>query len=131
MGMLRKDPAFHGYKTASDLIAYRRNQFIKVAGIVTCRQRPGSAGGVVFLTLEDETGNTNIVVWNSVLERNRPALLQGQLLAIKGVLERKGRVIHVVAGQIFDMTYKLAELSEHNAESEQVTNRSFPTRNFH
>jgi error-prone DNA polymerase len=131
MRMLREDRAFHGYKTASVLIDYYQNQFVKVAGIVTCRQRPESAGGVVFLTLEDETGNTNIVVWHSVMERNRSALLQGQLLAIKGVVKREGQVIHVVAGHVQDMTYKLSELSEYNAESVRSTGKSFPTRNFH
>ena len=77
-------------------------QLIRIAGLVTGRQRPGTASGVVFLTLEDETGNTNIIIWATVMARFRAALLQGQLLKFKGVVEREGRVIHVVAGHVED-----------------------------
>ena len=93
---------------------------------MTCRQRPGSASGVIFMTLEDETGNSNIVVWSSVLERFRAALLQGRLLAIKGVVEREGEVIHVVAGHVRDLTHKLAGLSRRDTEDS-----AFASRNFH
>jgi len=75
---------------------------IRIAGVVTGRQRPGTASGVVFLTLEDETGNTNMVIWATVMERFRAVLLQGQLLKFKGIVEREGRVIHVVAGHVED-----------------------------
>ena len=58
----------------------------------------------MFLTLEDETGNINVLVWTSVLERYRAELLQGQLLQIKGTVEREGEVIHVIAGHVVDHT---------------------------
>ncbi len=76
------------------------------------RQRPSSASGVVFLTLEDETGNINVLVWTSVLERYRSELLQGQLLQIKGTVEREGEVIHVIAGHVIDHTELLGTLAE-------------------
>ncbi|MEQ9452398.1 MAG: error-prone DNA polymerase [Pseudomonadales bacterium] len=107
MQLLRTDEVFHNCRTAADIEHYRQGQLVKVAGLVTGRQRPGTATGVIFLTLEDETGNLNIVVWSTVFDRYRAALLQGQLLKIKGVVEREGSVIHVVAGVIEDITDKL------------------------
>ncbi len=65
----------------SSCASYQHGQFIQVAGLVTCRQRPSSASGVVFLTLEDETGNINVLVWTSVLERYRAELLTGSIAA--------------------------------------------------
>ena len=94
-----------------------------MAGVVTGRQRPGTASGVVFLTLEDETGNTNMVIWASVMERFRPILLQGQLLKFKGVVEREGRVIHVVVGHVEDASRLLTD-----SVSAQ---HSFQSRDFH
>jgi error-prone DNA polymerase len=88
---------------------------VQVAGIVTGRQRPGSASGVMFVTLEDETGNVNVVVWTSVQERFRAVLLQGQLLIVKGVVEREKEVVHVVAGHIGDRTNFLMQLTEDGA----------------
>ena len=111
MALLRGDPAFRRCRTAKDLQSCRHEQFVQVAGVVTCRQRPGSATGVVFMTLEDETGNSNIVVWNSVLERFRAALLGSSLIAVKGIVEREGMVIHVVAGEVRDLSHKLAGLA--------------------
>ena len=125
MSLLREDPALRDCRTAADLLECRPNQFVRVAGIVTCRQRPGSATGVVFMTLEDETGNSNIIVWNAVLTRYRAELLQGRLLAIKGVVEREQSVIHVVAGEVRDLTDRLAGLS-HRVDAME----SFASRNF-
>ncbi len=130
MSLLRADPALRDCKTAADLLECRPNQFVRVAGIVTCRQRPGSATGVVFMTLEDETGNSNIIVWNTVLTRYRAELLQGRLLAIKGVVEREESVIHVVAGEVRDLTGRLAGLSDRLLTQEDAM-ESFVSRNFH
>ena len=125
MALLREDPALRDCKTAADLLECRPNQFVRVAGIVTCRQRPGSATGVVFMTLEDETGNSNIIVWNAVLTRYRAELLQGRLLAIKGVVEREQSVIHVVAGEVRDLTDRLAGLSHRGDAMESFASRNF------
>ena len=111
MALLRAEPEFRRCRTAKELQGFCQGQFIQVAGIVTCRQRPGTATGVMFMTLEDETGNSNIVVWNSVLKRFRAELLGSRLVAVKGIVEREGIVIHVVAGQVRNLSHKLTGLS--------------------
>ena len=126
MAMLREDAALRACLTATDLLDCPTHRFVKVAGVVTCRQRPGTATGVIFMTLEDETGNSNIVIWNTVLQRYRAALLQGRLLAIKGTVERDAEVVHVIAGHVEDLTDKLMGLS---ARPDAGT--SFRSRNFH
>jgi error-prone DNA polymerase len=126
LALLRSHPALAGCRRAEDLERCRHGQFVQVAGLVTCRQRPSSASGVVFLTLEDETGNTNVVVWTSVLERFRAALLQGELLRIRGNVEREGEVIHVVAGHIGDHSDILETLAEH-----ATPRAAFASRDFH
>ena len=75
-----------------------------VAGLVLVRQRPGTAKGVVFVTLEDETGVANVVVWKKVFERFRRAVIAGRLLRVTGRLQRQGAVTHVVAEEIEDIT---------------------------
>jgi error-prone DNA polymerase len=84
---------------------------VTVAGLAICRQRPGSARGTLFLTLEDETGVTNVIVWPSLYESNRPTLLRGRLLAADGRLQRDGPVLHVVASAVHDWTPRLALLA--------------------
>ncbi|XOV81785.1 MAG: error-prone DNA polymerase [bacterium] len=139
MQVLRTQAALEKYRTAKELLEYRQGQMIRIAGLVTGRQRPGTATGVVFLTLEDETGNINVVVWSSVLQRYRAALLQGQLLKIKGVVEREGAVIHVVAGHVEDATQMLVDMSIHEdvakdaavATPSQEAVLPFKSRDFH
>ena len=143
LALLRAEPEFARCRTAEALQRCRNEQFAQVAGLVTCRQRPGSATGVVFMTLEDETGNSNIVVWNRVLTRFRAALLQSRLLLVKGVVQREGLVVHVVAGEARDLSHKLAELTEGqdlaqtrtaasgDAGHAAPTMRAFRSRNFH
>jgi single-strand DNA-binding protein len=77
---------------------------VAVAGIVLCRQRPGTAKGVIFLTLEDETGTANIVVWAKIYERFRRAVIAGRCLRVTGRLQREGDVVHVVAERIEDIS---------------------------
>jgi error-prone DNA polymerase len=123
MTLLREHPELRGFRRAVDLEECRTGQMIRIAGVVTGRQRPGTASGVVFLTLEDETGNTNMVIWASVMERFRAVLLQGQLLKFKGVVEREGRVIHVVAGHV--------ENASHLLEDSVSAQQTFRSRDFH
>jgi error-prone DNA polymerase len=129
LALLRADPLLSNQlgrcHTAKKLEACRHRQWVRVAGLVTGRQRPGTASGVLFVTLEDETGNINLVVWVSVLERFRAALLQGQLLRVAGVVERESEVIHVIAGQVDDCTELLANLQSQPGVS------SFRSRDFH
>ena len=125
LSLLRGAPALRRHCTAADLELCRSGQLVRVAGLVTCRQRPGTATGVVFLTLEDETGNINVVVWSNVLERYRAAILQGQLLCVRGVAQREREVIHIMAGRIQDATWLLDELT---TGAEPI---SLAVRNFH
>lgn len=81
-----------------------------VAGLVLVRQRPGTAKGVIFLTLEDETGVANVVVWASMYERYRRAVIAGRLLRVTGRLQREAGVVHVVAEVIEDMSPLLDRL---------------------
>ena len=81
-----------------------------VAGLVLVRQRPGTAKGVIFLTLEDETGVANVVVWAAIYERFRRAVISGRLLRVTGRLQRDAGVVHVVAEVIEDMSPLLDRL---------------------
>jgi len=90
-------------------------QRVTVAGLVLVRQRPGTAKGVIFLTLEDETGIVNVVVWPKVFERNRRVLMTAQLLLVQGRIEREGLVIHVVADRLVDLSGELRRLGEGTA----------------
>ena len=83
---------------------------VQVAGLVTGRQRPGSASGVTFVTLEDETGNVNVVVWLETARRQRKPLLTARLLHVKGVLEREGEIVHVMAGKLSDLSHLIHSL---------------------
>ncbi len=92
------------------------NQRIKVAGLVLVRQRPGTASGVIFMTLEDETGIANIVVWPKVFETFRRIVLTSRLIAIDGTLQREGLVIHVIAERALDLSHLLNGLRQEKAD---------------
>jgi error-prone DNA polymerase len=100
--------------TAGELAQGRHRQLIRTCGIVTCRQRPGTASGVTFVTLEDETGVSNIVVWRDVAERYRKELLGATLLTVYGHLERVdtqgSAVLHVIAGRLVDHSSLVGDL---------------------
>ncbi len=85
---------------------------VTVVGLVITRQRPGTASGVVFLTLEDETGTANIIVWRKVYERFRQAVIAGRLLQVTGRIQRDGTVMHLIAENIQDMSVELSTLGE-------------------
>ena len=110
MALLRSKAPFKQCKTATELSQLNHGRFVRVAGVVTGKQRPSSASGVIFLTLEDETGNINIVIWESVQTRCRQALMQASILLIKGIMETKDSVIHVIAGDLIDMNHAFQSL---------------------
>lgn len=83
---------------------------ITVAGLVILRQRPGTAKGVIFLTLEDETGVINIIVWRALYERFRRAVIGGRLLRITGRIQRENNVTHVLAEHVEDISALLDSL---------------------
>ncbi len=99
-----------GAVTAAGLRTMRDGARLTVGGLVLIRQRPGTAKGVVFVTLEDETGSTNAVVWRDVFTANRRAVMASRFLVIHGRLQRAGEVIHVVAERFTDLTGRLSGL---------------------
>ncbi|MEX3935998.1 error-prone DNA polymerase [Paraburkholderia phymatum] len=102
---------------ASTLRNYRNGRLARGCGIVTVRQRPGTAKGVLFVTLEDETGNVNVIVWPSLLEKQRREALGASLLAVYGTWQCEGEVRHLVAQRLVDMSHLLGGL--------QSTSRDF------
>jgi len=83
---------------------------ICVAGLVLVRQRPGTAKGVIFITLEDETGIVNVIVWRAKYEEFRRAVIAGRCLKVTGRLQREGPITHVVAETVEDISFMLDEL---------------------
>jgi len=111
MCLLRRNLDRYDYATAERLPGMNNGQRINVAGLVITKQRPGTASGVTFVTLEDETGQINLIVWKKVAEEFRSALLNARLLGIAGELQIEGKVIHVIAHRLFDHTEMLGGLS--------------------
>ena len=106
--------------TASELAVPPSGARVAVAGLTVCRQRPGTAKGVIFLTLEDETGTANVIVWAQTFERYRRAVIAGRCLKVTGRVQREGAVIHVVAEQVEDISALLDEIVEIDAEPDEV-----------
>jgi DNA polymerase III alpha subunit len=96
--------------TAAELALPPDGARVAVAGVVICRQRPGTANGVIFVTLEDETGIANVVVWARTYERFRRAVIAGRALRVTGRVQRDGDVIHVVAELVEDISPLLDEI---------------------
>ena len=94
---------------------------ISVCGLVITRQRPGTASGVIFLTLEDETGISNVVVWPKLYEANRRAVMGARLLRVTGYLQREGIVVHLIAQAVEDLSHKLGELGHPMEEAIGIT----------
>lgn len=97
--------------SAAKIRVARAGQLVRVAGIVTCRQRPSTANGTTFVTLEDETGYVNVIVWSRLAERQRKELVFSRLMEVAGTVEREGEVVHVVAGHLTDKTALLGALA--------------------
>ena len=96
---------------ASDLSQRRNGEIVEVAGLVLVRQRPGTASGIIFATLEDETGIANVVIFNKVFDANRKVVLSSRMLSVRGQLQIEGLVIHIVARQFIDMTPQLLQIA--------------------
>ena len=83
---------------------------VTVAGLVLVRQRPGTANGVIFITLEDETGVCNVIIWHKIYETYRRAIISGRMLRITGRIQRENVVCHVIAEYVEDISFMLDEL---------------------
>jgi error-prone DNA polymerase len=93
---------------------------VRISGLVTCRQRPGSAKGVVFMTIEDESAVANVIVWPKMFEHVRPVVLGARYVAVTGRVQEECGVIHVVADELEDLTVWLAQLAEHGADIDSL-----------
>ncbi len=116
LAFLRAELAQDGLVCARDLAALPVGRRLAIAGLVLIRQRPGSANGVVFITLEDETGIANLIVWPATLERFRRAALGATLLYCRGRLQREESVIHLVAEDLKDWTARLNTLRDRTGD---------------
>ncbi len=112
MEFLRESFRARGIISTTDLIKCRDGDHVSVAGIVLVRQRPGSAKGVVFITLEDEMGIANLVVWSDVMARRRRVIMGARLIRVDGVIQRTAEIIHVVARDLEDLSGELYALSD-------------------
>jgi error-prone DNA polymerase len=110
LALLRPQLQKRRLATADDIRAAPHGRIVRTAGIVIGRQRPDTASGVVFVTLEDETGATNVIVWRDLGDRQRRELLGARLLAVYGRVEREGSVVHILAGRLVDLTPMLGAL---------------------
>jgi error-prone DNA polymerase len=110
LSFLRPDLVRRRIMTCAEAVAYRDRRWVHVAGLVLVRQRPGSAKGVMFITLEDETAVANLVVWTKVFEKYRRIVLGSGMIGVKGRVQREGEVVHIVAHELIDMSAELASI---------------------
>jgi error-prone DNA polymerase len=116
LALLRRQLRERRLATAAEIQRAPHGRLVRTAGIVIGRQRPDTASGVVFVTLEDETGATNVIVWRDLGDRQRRELLGSRLLGIYGKVEREGAVVHVLAGRLVDLTPLLGALPTHSRD---------------
>ena len=95
---------------ASELSRFAHGRLARAAGIVVGRQRPDTASGVIFVTLEDETGSVNVIVWRDLADSQRRELLGSKLMGVYGVIEREGEVVHLIARRLVDHSALLGKL---------------------
>lgn len=114
---------------ADKLSDVKDGAIVEVAGLVLVRQRPGTASGIVFSTLEDETGISNVVIWGSLFANNRKVILASRVLAVRGKVQREGLVIHVIAQSFTDMTPHLLDIAAGHDLGDRVLARGDEGRN--
>ncbi|WP_296678135.1 error-prone DNA polymerase [Novosphingobium sp.] len=112
VAFLRASLAERGFVRASELRERKYRSQVQVAGVVLIRQRPGSAKGVCFITLEDETGVVNLVIWPDLMEKQRKVIMGARLMEVRGRVEYDDEVIHVIAQHLTDATVSLHALSD-------------------
>lgn len=111
LSFLRKDFTRRGIMTCKEAAASRDRRRIRVAGLVLVRQRPGSANGVMFMTIEDETDTANIVIWQKTYEKSRRIVLGSSLIGIKGYIQREGEIVHIIASELIDLSPELNHIT--------------------
>ena len=111
MALLRPHLVERRLRTAAELHDMPNGRLVRYCGIVTLRQQPDTANGTIFISLEDETGVVQVIVWKRLREQQRPEVLRSRLLAVYGVWQREGDVMNLVAGRLEDLTSLMGELA--------------------
>jgi error-prone DNA polymerase len=109
---LRADLLRRRVATCTEAMQARDGRWLTTAGLVLVRQRPGSAKGVMFITIEDETGIANLVIWPSLFEKQRRIILSAGMIAVHGRIQREGEVVHLVAQHLSDLSPELASAGD-------------------
>jgi len=145
VSLIRNELDRLGIKPTGELPRMKNGIPVKLCGLITVRQRPGTAKGVLFITIEDETGFANLVVWNTVFEKYRQVILQSKLLMVTGRLQVEGEVVHVVVNSCHNLTGLMQIVTEgrdigsvakpmvpdrQNLKGKAVQGELFPSRNF-
>ena len=115
VAFLRRDLARQKVMTCADAAVARDGRSVKVAGLVLVRQKPGSAKGVMFITIEDETGIANLVIWPALFEKQRRVVFCAGMLGVDGRIQREGEVVHIVAYRLHDLSNALASVGDRDA----------------
>jgi error-prone DNA polymerase len=134
LSLLRETVAAAGYAPCSRLYKAKHGQRAAVAGLVTARQQPGSAKGVIFATLEDETAIGNVIVWPDAFERFRQQVLGSRIMGVTGTVQSQHGVVHLLADRIADLSYLLDGLDRAETDAAHLPAGKairLPTREFH
>lgn len=110
LALLRGQLGRRGLLPAAEVLQRDHGQRVRTGGLVITRQRPASAQDVTFITLEDESGHINLVVWKALAERQRAVVIGGRLLGVYGEVQREGEVVHVIARRLYDHSALLGDL---------------------
>jgi error-prone DNA polymerase len=115
VAFLRPDLRARRIVTCREAMQTRDGLSVEAAGLVLVRQMPGSAKGVMFITIEDESGIANLVIWPTVFEQQRRIILSAGMIAVYGRIQREGEVVHLVAQRLTDLSQELASVGERDA----------------
>ncbi|GGE02984.1 hypothetical protein GCM10011390_22300 [Aureimonas endophytica] len=126
VSFLRAELVRRRHITCAEAMASRDKRWVEVAGVVLVRQRPGSAKGVMFITIEDETGVANLVVWTKVFEANRRTVLGAGMMGVKGRIQREGEVVHLIAHALTDLSKEFASVAR-RGKAEGVVDATIST----
>lgn len=123
VAFLRKDLTERKIITCAEVMNARDGRWIYTAALVLVRQKPGSAKGVMFNTVEDKTGSANIVIWPTLFENRRRVILGSSMMAVNGRIQREGEVVHLVPQQLFDLSSDLVGLADRDTGFKLPTGR--------
>ena len=131
VAFLRSGLVREGVVTCAELSGSRDGAWLTTAGLTLVRQRPGSARGVLFVTLEDETGSANLIVWPQVFERFRRVVITANMLAARGRIQREGDIVHLVTHELTDLSARLATVANRNTCAPPAPEQDAPERDIH